>query len=221
MGQLDELLMHRNLVNYNIQKGFNSGFDLNEELEKARHGVYADNAQNRRLNRVGKEYGSKKQEEQPSGKQSSKEEQGSYQKMATEASDNALKRAAADPKASPEVKAAAKAEMKKRGSGNESNKSSYQNLSEKLLSGKIDDEYIRTMDTEITDNDPKIGEFMVKRALETFNNHKNSGEKILKEKENFAKKELKNCLMRIRFKLSLQVNSIRMMLWVKKCSTNY
>lgn len=34
-----------------------------DELEKSRHGRYEDNAKNRRLHRVGQEYGSKKQEE--------------------------------------------------------------------------------------------------------------------------------------------------------------
>ena len=35
------------------------------------------------------------------------------------------------------------------------------------------------------------------------------------------KDRIEKLLMKIKFKLSLQVNSIRMMLWVKKCSTNY
>ena len=39
------------------------------DIEKARSGVYADTAENRKLQRVGQHYGSKKQEEQSQGKQ--------------------------------------------------------------------------------------------------------------------------------------------------------
>lgn len=88
------------------------------EIEKGRVGVYEDNAENRRLNRVGQAYGKKKQEEAPKGKQPAAQEQqgaGDIGKQAAAASDGALKRAAADPKAAPEVKQAAQAEMKKRG----------------------------------------------------------------------------------------------------------
>lgn len=88
------------------------------EIEKGRVGVYEDNAENRRLNRVGQAYGKKKQEEAPKGKQPAAQEQqgsGDIGKQAAAASDGALKRAAADPKAAPEVKQAAQAEIKKRG----------------------------------------------------------------------------------------------------------
>lgn len=92
------------------------------EIEKGRVGVYEDNAENRRLNRVGQAYGKKKQEEAPKGKQPASQGQqgaGDIGKQAAAASDGALKRAAADPKAAPEVKQAAQAEMKKRGVGEE------------------------------------------------------------------------------------------------------
>ena len=92
------------------------------EIEKGRVGVYEDNAENRRLNRVGQAYGHKKQEEAPKGKQSSAQGQqgaGDIGKQAAAASDGALKRAAADPKAAPEVKAAAKKELVNRGDGKE------------------------------------------------------------------------------------------------------
>lgn len=88
------------------------------EIEKGRVGVYEDNAENRRLNRVGQPYGHKKEEEAPKAKQPAAQEQqgaGDIGKQAAAASDGALKRAAADPKAAPEVKQAAQAEMKKRG----------------------------------------------------------------------------------------------------------
>lgn len=35
-----------------------------DDIEKSRHGRYEDNAKNRRLHRVGQEYGSKKQEDE-------------------------------------------------------------------------------------------------------------------------------------------------------------
>ena len=86
------------------------------DIEKGRTGVYEDNAENRRLNRVGQPYGHKKQEEEPAGdKRGAVAETTPVAKHAEGASDEALKRAAADPKAAPEVKAAAEAEMKKRG----------------------------------------------------------------------------------------------------------
>lgn len=51
----------------NILKGF--GSDTSEDsIEKARHGVYADTPENRKLNRVGREYGksSKKEDKKES-----------------------------------------------------------------------------------------------------------------------------------------------------------
>lgn len=120
MGQLEDLIARRNTVAANIEKACNTGFDLNEELEKARSGVYADTAENRKMNRVGQKYGSEKKEDESKGQREKKqEEEGSGKNVsehAAEASDEALKRAAADDKASPEVKAAAEKEMKKRGS---------------------------------------------------------------------------------------------------------
>lgn len=136
MGQLEELQNHRLGVMDNIEKSFGTGFDLNDELEKARSGVYADNAANRKLNRVGQKYGSEKKPDEPKGgsKQPSKEEQqGSYQKMATEASDNALKRAAADENADPKVRKMAQDELQKRGGGKDEGGSS-----KKTDSGKKD-----------------------------------------------------------------------------------
>ena len=49
---------------------------IENEFQKARVSVYADNAKNRRLNRVGQAYGHKKQEEMPKGKVSTKKEEG-------------------------------------------------------------------------------------------------------------------------------------------------
>jgi len=76
MEDLYGIQTRRQAVQENIEKAFGSGMNLNEELEKARSGVYADTAENRRLNRVGQAYGHKKQEEMPNGKVSTKKEEG-------------------------------------------------------------------------------------------------------------------------------------------------
>lgn len=62
MGQLEDILKHQKAVMNNIAKSFVENSEDN--LEKARSGIYADNAENRRLNRVGQRYGSSKQDEQ-------------------------------------------------------------------------------------------------------------------------------------------------------------
>ena len=96
------------------------------DIEKGRHGVYEDNAENRRLNRVGQEYGKKAEEKQTASKQPKQGEPTEQQKKtstatmesaAQGASDEALKRASQDPKAPEDVKAAAKKELANRGSG--------------------------------------------------------------------------------------------------------
>lgn len=93
------------------------------DIEKAAHGVYEDNAENRRLNRVGQEYGKKAEEKQAVGKQPKQGEQTEQEKKtsaatmesaAQGASDEALKRASQDPKAPEDVKAAAKKELENR-----------------------------------------------------------------------------------------------------------
>lgn len=45
------------------------------DIEKARSGVYADTAENRKLHRVGQQYGGKKQEEEEHGKQKGEEDE--------------------------------------------------------------------------------------------------------------------------------------------------
>ena len=99
------------------------------DMEKGRTGVYEDNAENRRLNRVGQHYGHKKEEEASTGKQPGKSAQPTGQEQKTSAatmesaaqgaSDEALKRALADKKAPEDVKAAAKKELANRGGGEE------------------------------------------------------------------------------------------------------
>lgn len=63
---------HRKAVANNIQKALGAGYEINDpenpenEMQKARVGVYADTVENRRLNRVGQAYGHKKQENEES-----------------------------------------------------------------------------------------------------------------------------------------------------------
>lgn len=194
MGQLEELQNHRLGVMDNIEKSFGTGFDLNDELEKARSGVYADNAVNRKLNRVGQKYGSEKKPDEPKGgsKQPSKEEQqGSYQKMATEASDNALKRAATDKNAAPEVKAAAQAELKKRGGGENSGNNGVKGYDETYLKKLLSGETNLNIDPNETGKDSKFGEFSLREFYRVTNDFKNASEKELSKLEKVSKKDYK------------------------------
>lgn len=107
----------KRLVQERIEKSFNDGLSISEEIEKGRHGIYEDNAENRRKNRVGQEYGHAAQQKELSGKQhgaAKPDEKESISNQAAWASDDALKRAAADKKAKPEVREAAKKELAKR-----------------------------------------------------------------------------------------------------------
>lgn len=132
----EELNKRRQVVADNIAKSFEN------DIEKARHGVYGDTAQNRKLNRVGQEYGSKKKEEAPSGKKQSSEktEDGGSNKLsqsAAKASDKALERASKDPKASAEVKASAKKEIENRKASSGESKKGV-NSAEKELTSLLD-----------------------------------------------------------------------------------
>ena len=62
------ILAKRKLVQDRIEKSFTDGLNVSEEIEKASHGVYEDNAENRRKNRVGQEYGHAAQQKEPTGK---------------------------------------------------------------------------------------------------------------------------------------------------------
>ena len=113
--------------NFNIgamkAEALRKAFDV--DIEKGRTGVYEDNAENRRLNRVGQSYGHKKEEEQKMVKTSKKTEQeqktsaATMESAAQGASDEALRRASQDPKAPADVKAAAKKELDNRSGGKE------------------------------------------------------------------------------------------------------
>lgn len=107
----------KRLIQERIEKSFNDGLRVSEEIEKGRHGIYEDNAENRRKNRVGQEYGHATQQKELSGKQhvaAKPDGKESISNQAAWASDDALKRAAADEKANPEVREAAKKELAKR-----------------------------------------------------------------------------------------------------------
>nr|DAM23430.1 MAG TPA: hypothetical protein [Caudoviricetes sp.] len=93
-----------------ILKGFQ------DDIEKARHGVYSDNAQNRRLQRVGQEYGKAAQKKEETGEQSSASEEGvSLQNHARSASEEALKKVANDPTADSQMRKVATQELERRG----------------------------------------------------------------------------------------------------------
>lgn len=115
----------KEIINYGearrqqILKGFTNIEECAEEalIEKARHGVYADNAQNRRLQRVGQEYGRAAKEEDPAegGEGGIPEGNVSLQNHARQASEEALVKVANDPSADAEMRKVATAELERRG----------------------------------------------------------------------------------------------------------
>jgi len=103
-----------------IEDLFDKGIISEDILIKARSGKYADNPVNRRLNRVGQPYGSKKQEDalkQPkTGKKEDEKKDGEPQNLeeqAKQTSGSALEQAAKEAK-DPEVRAAAYKELDRR-----------------------------------------------------------------------------------------------------------
>lgn len=115
----------KEIINYGearrqqILKGFTNIEECIEEapIEKARHGVYADNAQNRRLQRVGQEYGHAAQEKPEAGREEGGVPEGnvSLQNHARQASEEALVKVANDPSADAEMRKVATAELERRG----------------------------------------------------------------------------------------------------------
>lgn len=115
----------KEIINYGearrqqILKGFTNTEECIEEapIEKARHGVYADNAQNRRLQRVGQEYGHAAQEKPEAGQEEggAPEANVSLQNHARQASEEALVKVANDPSADAEMRKVATAELERRG----------------------------------------------------------------------------------------------------------
>lgn len=115
----------KEIINYGearrqqILKGFTNIEECVEEalIEKARHGVYADNVQNRRLQRVGQEYGHAAQEKPEAGQEEGGVPEGnvSLQNHARQASEEALVKVANDPSADAEMRKVATAELERRG----------------------------------------------------------------------------------------------------------
>lgn len=115
----------KEIINYGearrqqILKGFTNIEECIEEapIEKARYGVYADNAQNRRLQRVGQEYGHAAQEKPEAGQEEGGVPEGnvSLQNHARQASEEALVKVANDPSADAEMRKVATAELERRG----------------------------------------------------------------------------------------------------------
>lgn len=116
----------KEIINYGearrqqILKGFTNIDEVAEEapIEKARHGVYADNAQNRRLQRVGQEYGHAAKEDPEAGQEGSEgvpEGNVSLQNHARQASEEALVKVANDSSADAEMRKVATAELERRG----------------------------------------------------------------------------------------------------------
>lgn len=115
----------KEIINYGearrqqILKGFTNVEECVEEapIEKARHGVYADNAQNRRMQRVGQEYGHAAQEKPEAGQEEGGVPEGnvSLQNHARQASEEALVKVANDPSADAEMRKVATAELERRG----------------------------------------------------------------------------------------------------------
>ena len=117
------ILKRREFVSEQIQKSFDN------DIEKGKHGIYEDTAENRKLNRVGQEYGHAAKEGEPAaakrGKGDEPKSVGDLVKQrATEASTEALKRASKDENAKPEVREAAKKELANRGGNEKSSENS-------------------------------------------------------------------------------------------------
>lgn len=150
----------KRLTQERIEKSFNDGLSVSEEIEKGRHGIYEDNAENRRKNRVGQEYGHAAQQKELSGKQHGAAK--TIDDHASAASDEALKRAAADERAKPEVREAAKKELSKRAETNkEIEKHHSSGVGDK--SGNKNDEPLIDKNGNENRNHPKI-----KRMNELF-----------------------------------------------------
>lgn len=136
----------KEIINYGearrqqILKGFTNIEECIEEapIEKARHGVYADNAQNRRLQRVGQEYGHAAQEKPGAGQEEggAPEANVSLQNHARQASEEALVKVANDPSADAEMRKVATAELERRGVNvRAKNKKGDQSLRDGLADG--------------------------------------------------------------------------------------
>lgn len=161
---MEEIFKHRMDIKKNILKSFQIDLEKSEEndIEKARHGVYADNPENRRLKRVGQEYGSKKQEESNGNKSSKNEDNSSknsksIEEHAKNTSDEVLKKVLANENAPEDLKNEAKNELAKRqGSSNaESNKKEDNSIKTFSEGSKFFDAYYKITESDL-DFEPYI-----------------------------------------------------------------
>lgn len=137
---MKEIINYGEARHQQILKGFTNIEECIEEapIEKARHGVYADNAQNRRLQRVGQEYGHAAQEKPEAGQEEGGVPEGnvSLQNHARQASEEALVKVANDPSADAEMRKVATAELERRGVNvRAKNKKGDQSLRDGLADG--------------------------------------------------------------------------------------
>lgn len=146
MKTIEEILKHREEVSNNILKSFGEDIDI----EKARSGIYADNPENRRLNRVGQKYGETSEKQETNEKQTTGGK--TIEEHAKNASDEALKKVISDDKAPENLKSAAKKELENR-SKSEGTKSE-EKPREKKIQEEINEmkndlkEYDKTGDSE-------------------------------------------------------------------------
>ena len=120
---MDDILKHREDIKNNILKSFQVDLQKSEEndIEKARSGVYGDTAENRKLSRVGQKYGSKKQDDEVSSQSSSKQNEDNHSKNsksieehAKNTSEETLKKVSENEKAPEDLRNAAKKELENR-----------------------------------------------------------------------------------------------------------
>ena len=113
MYNLDDVLKHQEDIKNNILKSFKMD---EEEIEKSKHGIYADNSENRRLNRVGKEYGEAAKQQDSNQKQSTGKESDNkgLKEHAKNTSDETLKKVIANKNAPEDLKQEAKKELENR-----------------------------------------------------------------------------------------------------------
>lgn len=172
---MDNLILKRRaFVAEQIQKSFDN------DIEKAAHGVYEDNAENRRLNRVGQEYGHAAKEGEPAaakrGKGDEPKSVGDLVKQrATEASTEALKRASKDESAKPEVREAAKKELANRG-GNDSVKEKPSKAKKQFIKDALEHGGSSSLDRFMEKNKEHFSDVLKKHGFENLDDFNEWGE---------------------------------------------
>ena len=144
----------------NIAKGFEN------DIEKARHGTYSDTAENRKLNRVGQEYGNAAKKPEQNQKQPKAQENSgggsnaakTPEEHAKDTSTEKLKEFISNEKSDPKLVAIAKKELESRGAGSEKKESkkvdsslSDENI-EKLFEAQANDKYSDIIDSIFDNN---------------------------------------------------------------------